>query len=126
MDPLELFQNVWSSERWSKYVKGEVVKYWKKLLQENAASHPPLEMIVTSQLQLTSPHTIWTQAHHTGKSQTVCQYVKVHEKKTRPLSIPKSNAIEQFSKYKKLFWTEKMQHKSLQLDLEILAMPGED
>ena len=27
IDPLELFQNPWKSERWSKYAKGEVIKY---------------------------------------------------------------------------------------------------
>ena len=62
IDPLELFQNPWSSERWSKYVKREVIKYWTNLLQESAASYPSLEMLDTSRLDLSKLHPIWTAA----------------------------------------------------------------
>ena len=62
IDPLELFQNPWKSERWSKYVKGEVIKYWTNLLHENVASYPSLDMLDTSRLDLSSPHPIWLAA----------------------------------------------------------------
>ena len=62
IDPLELFQNPWKSERWSKYAKGEVIKYWTNLLHENVASYPSLDMLDTSRLDLSSPHPIWLAA----------------------------------------------------------------
>ena len=62
IDPLELFQNPWPSHRWSQHAKTEVIKYWAQLLRENATSHPSLDMLDTSRLNLVDPHPIWTAA----------------------------------------------------------------
>ena len=60
IDPLELFQNPWSSERWSKHVKREVIKYWTNLSQDSAASYSSLEMLDTSRLDLSKRLPNWT------------------------------------------------------------------
>ena len=61
-DPLEIFQNPWESDRWSKHAKTEVLKYWTTLLKESAASYPSLNILDTSRLSLTSPHPMWIAA----------------------------------------------------------------
>ena len=62
LDPLELFQNPWASDRWSEFAKTAVIKYWMTLLQNSAASYTSLDMFDTSRLNLMSPHPIWTAA----------------------------------------------------------------
>ena len=62
LDPLELFQNPWSSDRWSQHTKNEVIRYWTTLLRNDVASLPSLDMLDTSRLDLTAPHPIWTAA----------------------------------------------------------------
>ena len=61
-DPLDLFNDPWESHRWSKHAKKQVIKYWTKLLIDNAESRPSLDLIDMENLSLTSPHPIWTAA----------------------------------------------------------------
>ena len=61
-DPLELFQEPWRSDRWSKYAKEIVTDYWTALLKENAATYSCLDLLDLSRLSLSTPHPIWVAA----------------------------------------------------------------
>ena len=61
-DPLELFQQPWSSKGFSQYAKREITKYWASYLQNSASSYDSLYLLDTSRLSLLEPHPIWTAA----------------------------------------------------------------
>ena len=61
-DPLELFQQPWTSKGFSEYAKKVIIKYWATYLQRSANSYDSLNLLDTSRLILMEPHPIWVAA----------------------------------------------------------------
>ena len=54
----------WRSDRFSKFVKNEITKYWADLLQKSASTYQEnsLNLLDISELDLKVPHRIWREA----------------------------------------------------------------
>ena len=61
-DPLELFEQPWTSKGFSEFAKQTITKYWASHLQKCAATYESLDLLDTSRLDLTSAHPIWVTA----------------------------------------------------------------
>ena len=75
MDPLELIQQPWRSDRWRLNCKKVITNYWIDVLHKACEPLSTLDMFDTSRLKLDSPHPVWIAASCDSISTTRATYV---------------------------------------------------